>query len=170
MTPPAAPPAPAKPIPETSKPAGGATPPVGAPVPQTPVQSPPPQDPHPKTDSNTGSKVEPGVVTTPTENPGMNAPGGSGSTAKSTLDPSPVGTADVGTAKVEVAPAGDDPTRIQYRQLSDGEKLQIRLLKEKSLELMNLIKQLGSSRELSLAVTKAEECVMWATKHITRIG
>jgi len=33
--------------------------------------------------------------------------------------------------------------------------------------LYGVLEGLGSSRELSLAKTKVEEAVMWATKHLT---
>lgn len=58
--------------------------------------------------------------------------------------------------------------RHQYRVLSDEEKAQMQSLKDKGLELHNLIESIGQSRELSLAKTKTEEAVMWAVKHITR--
>lgn len=58
--------------------------------------------------------------------------------------------------------------RHQYRVLSDDEKAQMQAIKDKGLELHNLIDSVGLSRELSLAKTKTEEAVMWAVKHITR--
>ena len=58
--------------------------------------------------------------------------------------------------------------RHQYRVLSDAEKAQMQSLKDKGLELHQLIESIGKSRELSLAATKTEEAVMWAVKHITR--
>ena len=54
-----------------------------------------------------------------------------------------------------------------YRVLSDEEKAQMQALKDKGLELWNLIDAIGGSRELSLAKTKVEEAVMWAVKHVT---
>ncbi len=57
--------------------------------------------------------------------------------------------------------------RHQYRVLTDAEKAQMQALKDKGLELWELIESVGASRELSLAKTKAEEAVMWAVKHIT---
>jgi hypothetical protein len=69
--------------------------------------------------------------------------------------------------------ASDDRTvnnvmRHQYRVLSDAEKAQMQAIKDKGLELHDLIDGIGASRELSLAKTKTEEAVMWAVKHITR--
>jgi tRNA(Ile)-lysidine synthase TilS/MesJ len=58
--------------------------------------------------------------------------------------------------------------RHQYRPLSDAEKGQMQSLKDKGLELFQLIDNLGRSREISLALAKTEEAVMWATKHLTR--
>jgi len=58
--------------------------------------------------------------------------------------------------------------RHQYRVLSDDEKAQMQAIKDKGLELHNLIESIGQSRELSIARTKTEEAVMWAVKHITR--
>ena len=57
--------------------------------------------------------------------------------------------------------------RHEYRRLSDPEKAAMQAIKDKGLELFNLIDGLGQSRELSIARTKAEEAVMWAVKHIT---
>lgn len=58
--------------------------------------------------------------------------------------------------------------RHAYRVLSGEEKAQMRAIKDKGLELYNLLESVGASRELSLAKTKTEEAVMWAVKHITR--
>ncbi len=58
--------------------------------------------------------------------------------------------------------------RHQYRVLTDAEKAQMLAVKDKGLELHALIESLGKSRELSLAMTRTEEAVMWATKHLTR--
>jgi phosphoribosylaminoimidazole-succinocarboxamide synthase len=58
--------------------------------------------------------------------------------------------------------------RHQYRVLSETEKQQMQAIKDKGLELFELFDGIGASRELSLAKTKVEEAVMWATKHITR--
>jgi hypothetical protein len=58
--------------------------------------------------------------------------------------------------------------RHEYRVLSDAEKAAMKAIKDKGLELLELIDGQGASRELSLAKTKAEEAVMWAVKHITK--
>lgn len=63
---------------------------------------------------------------------------------------------------------GNSPMRHQYRVLSDEEKAQMAALKTKGEELLALIEECGSSRELSIARTKTEEAVMWAVKHVTR--
>ena len=58
--------------------------------------------------------------------------------------------------------------RHAYRVLTDVEKSQMQAIKDKGLELHQLIDSLGVSRELSIAKTKSEEAVMWAVKHLTR--
>lgn len=58
--------------------------------------------------------------------------------------------------------------RHEYRILSEEEKEFMRAVKDKGLSLYQQIDVMGSSRELSLAKTKLEECVMWAVKHITK--
>ncbi len=65
--------------------------------------------------------------------------------------------------------------RHQYKVLSDKEKEQMLLIKDKGLEFLELLQIVGgtigtdrqASRELSLAQTKIEEAVMWAVKHVT---
>lgn len=54
-----------------------------------------------------------------------------------------------------------------YRVLGDAEKADMQAIKDKGLELHELISNLGASRETSIAKTKTEEAVMWAVKHIT---
>lgn len=67
--------------------------------------------------------------------------------------------------------------RHNYRVLSDGEKQQMKSIKDEGLGLVQLLHEIGgtdptgdrhASRELSLAQTKIEEAVMWVEKHITR--
>lgn len=58
--------------------------------------------------------------------------------------------------------------RHQYKVLNDEEKAQMKALKDKGLEFLELIESIGNSRELSLAKTKVEEAVMWSVKHVTR--
>jgi hypothetical protein len=57
--------------------------------------------------------------------------------------------------------------RHQYRVLSDAEKANMAAIKDKGLELHSLLSGIGKSREISLALTKVEEAVMWGVKHIT---
>lgn len=72
--------------------------------------------------------------------------------------------------------AGDDRTlnnqdntvRHNYRQLTDDEKKQMVLLKDHGLAFIQACRAIGTSRELALAITKAEEAVMWGVKHITQ--
>lgn len=58
--------------------------------------------------------------------------------------------------------------RHQYRVLSDEEKNTMQTIKDKGLELHDLLETVGQSRELSIAKTKTEEAVMWAVKHLTK--
>jgi len=58
--------------------------------------------------------------------------------------------------------------RHEYRVLSDAEKAIMQAIKDKGLELHNLLESIGQSRELSIAQTKTEEAVMWAVKHLTK--
>lgn len=60
-----------------------------------------------------------------------------------------------------------DVMRKNYRELTGVEKRQMEEVKEIATHLYGLLNGIGDSRELSLAKTKLEECVMWATKHIT---
>lgn len=72
-----------------------------------------------------------------------------------------------------VASEGDDRTannvvRHTYRVLSDDEKQQMLDLKDLGAAFIAKCDEVGSSRELSLAKTNAEQAVMWAVKHVTR--
>ena len=58
--------------------------------------------------------------------------------------------------------------RHEYRVLSDVEKTNMKQIKDSGLAFYQLMDEIGTSRELSLAKTKVEEAVMWAVKHITR--
>ena len=60
-----------------------------------------------------------------------------------------------------------DVTRQEYRELSDEEKARIKELKATGTEFISQCNAAGKSRELSLAITKMEEAVMWAVKGIT---
>lgn len=61
----------------------------------------------------------------------------------------------------------NNAVRHQYRTLSDLEKNQMSEIKDIGQEFLDLCDTIGSSREMSLAKTKIEEAVMWATKHVT---
>ena len=58
--------------------------------------------------------------------------------------------------------------RHEYRVLSGVEKAQMQSIKDIGLEFHDLLEQLGTSRELSLAKTKIEEAVFWSVKHLTK--
>lgn len=76
----------------------------------------------------------------------------------------PAATVDSGSDQRTV----NNVMRHEYRVLSDTEKAQMQAVKDKGLELHDLIKSLGTGRELSIAATKTEEAVMWSVKHLTR--
>jgi hypothetical protein len=58
--------------------------------------------------------------------------------------------------------------RHEYRVLSEEEKAQMKGIKDLGVEFVELCNGIGRSRELSLAITKMEEAVMWAVKHVTK--
>ena len=69
--------------------------------------------------------------------------------------------------------ASDDRTannavRHIYRILSDAEKQQMTDLKDIGAAFISKCQEIGGSRELSLAITNAEQAVMWAVKHVTK--
>lgn len=65
--------------------------------------------------------------------------------------------------------ANNNVMRHEYRVLTDEEKLQMKEIKDKGLDFVNYINASGrKSREMSLAITKIEEAVMWAVKDITK--
>lgn len=56
-----------------------------------------------------------------------------------------------------------------YHAPKDGQPEKYRAIREKAKELAYLIKELvPDSREQSLAITKLEECSMWANAGISR--
>ena len=65
-----------------------------------------------------------------------------------------------------------DTVRSTYRELTDAEKADLLGLKTAGQNLIDYINSLrshgkGTQREMALALTKAEEAVMWATKGLT---
>lgn len=58
--------------------------------------------------------------------------------------------------------------RHEYRVLNDEEKSRMKQVKDLGLQFHDLLTDIGSSREISLAKTKLEEVVMWSIKHLTR--
>ena len=69
--------------------------------------------------------------------------------------------------------ASDDRTannavRHTYRVLSDAEKQQMVDLKDIGAAFIAKCQEIGGSRELALAITNAEQAVMWAVKHVTK--
>jgi hypothetical protein len=61
----------------------------------------------------------------------------------------------------------NNAVRHEYRILSEEEKLQMTEIKDIGAEFIAACNRLGKSREISLAITKAEEATMWACKWIT---
>ena len=61
----------------------------------------------------------------------------------------------------------NNAVRHTYRVLSDEEKAQMQNIKDLGAAFLNACNDLGRSRELSIAITNAEQAVMWAVKHIT---
>lgn len=57
--------------------------------------------------------------------------------------------------------------RHAYRVLSDGEKAQVKAVKDAAQVLCDVILAAAPSRERSLAITKAQEAEMWAVRGIT---
>ena len=66
------------------------------------------------------------------------------------------------------ARTANNAVRHTYRILSDDEKAQMVDLKDIGAAFIAKCQDIGSSRELSLAITNAEQAVMWAVKHVTR--
>ena len=61
----------------------------------------------------------------------------------------------------------NNAVRHTYRILSDDEKAAMVRMKDIGAEFIAECRKVGQSRELSLAITNAEQAVMWAVKHIT---
>lgn len=68
----------------------------------------------------------------------------------------------------EAARTDNSPMRHQYRVLTDAEKAEVEAVKSAGEALLKLLMGRNSSRELSIAITKTEEAVMWAVKDITK--
>lgn len=60
----------------------------------------------------------------------------------------------------------DDRFRRQHRPLTDEEKVELANLKAEAEVLAARLDRIGG-REGATALTKLEECVMWATKGLT---
>ena len=73
------------------------------------------------------------------------------------------------TPDLRNAPRNTDTNvmRHTYRQLTAAELGQIKSIKDRGLDFIGLLDDIGGSREMSLAKTKIEEAVFWAVKHIT---
>lgn len=62
----------------------------------------------------------------------------------------------------------NNAVRHTYRVLGDDEKAQMVALKDLGAAFIAKCQEIGGSRELSLAITNAEQAVMWAVKHVTK--
>ena len=58
--------------------------------------------------------------------------------------------------------------RHQYRVLTEAEKAQMAALKDLGAAFIAKCQEIGASREMSLAITNAEQAVMWAVKAVTK--
>ena len=58
--------------------------------------------------------------------------------------------------------------RHKYRVLSESEKEQMGELKDLGAAFISKCNEIGGSRELSIAITNAEQAVMLAVKHVTK--
>jgi len=58
--------------------------------------------------------------------------------------------------------------RHEYRVLTETEKQEMKDLKDMGAAFIDKCQKIGGSREMSLAITNAEQAVMWAVKHVTR--
>lgn len=61
-----------------------------------------------------------------------------------------------------------DTFRQNYKELTQEQIDNVRTVKSLADDLNDEIERQPKSRELSLALTKLEECVMWAVKGITK--
>lgn len=61
----------------------------------------------------------------------------------------------------------DDVFRREYRELNTEQRFLMGAAKDAAEELHRVLLLLPMTREQSLAITKLEECVMWATKAAT---
>ncbi|MBW4984739.1 hypothetical protein KZZ07_19540 [Mameliella sp. CS4] len=62
----------------------------------------------------------------------------------------------------------NNAVRHQYRVLCDEEKAAMEELKDLGAAFIDACQRTGSSREMSIAITNAEQAVMWAVKHVTK--
>lgn len=63
-----------------------------------------------------------------------------------------------------------DVLGIAYRSMSSAEINRIHSFKEMGMEMLELMRESGDSRELCLAQNRLEEAVFWAVKHVALNG
>ncbi|MDF2140828.1 hypothetical protein [Paenirhodobacter sp. CAU 1674] len=61
----------------------------------------------------------------------------------------------------------NNAVRHKYRTLTDQEKAQMVAIKDLGAAFLAKCDEIGTSRELAIAKTNAEQAVMWAVKHVT---
>lgn len=61
----------------------------------------------------------------------------------------------------------NDVMRSEYRTLTADEKATLLEIKTKGYEFYSLLASISGSREMTIALTKVEEAVMWSTKAVT---
>lgn len=66
------------------------------------------------------------------------------------------------------ARTANNAVRHAYRVLTDDEKAQMVALKDLGAAFIAKCQEIGASREMSIAITNAEQAVMWAVKHVTK--
>ena len=62
----------------------------------------------------------------------------------------------------------NNTVRHQYRTLTDDEHAHVEDLKDLGQAFIDKCNEIGKSREMALAITNAEQAVMWAVKSVTK--
>jgi hypothetical protein len=122
----------------------------------------------PQLEQHRGNRMSPTAINgkplTPASNASQDPPPAAAAPAAATVDSA----SDART--VNSVDAGGNVMRHAYRVLTEDEKKAMVEIKDLGLALWNRIHAIeaAGSRELSVAKTKVEEAVMWATKHLTK--
>lgn len=62
----------------------------------------------------------------------------------------------------------NNDVRHKYRVLTDAEKAEMVAIKDLGQTFINTLRNRDETREITIAIQKIEEAVMWAVKDITR--